>query len=89
MAGRVAAVEPNEVSKPVPKMEDTAGEDAKEDAFTENTMREYFAAQPKVTIKTQQDEWVQVNGYVFIVKGGERVEVPKGIAEELEHAGRI
>lgn len=61
----------------------------REDKFTENTMRDYYAAQPKVSIKTREDEWVQVNGYTFIIKKGERVDVPKDIADILEDAGRI
>jgi hypothetical protein len=59
------------------------------DVLTENYMRDYYAAQPKVSIKTRDDEWVQVNGYTFIIKGGMRVEVPKDIADILEEAGRI
>jgi|ABSQ01.1.fsa_nt_gi deoxycytidine triphosphate deaminase len=59
------------------------------DQVTEHTMRDYYAAQPKVSIKTREDEWVQVNGYTFIIKAGERVEVPKDIAAILEESGRI
>jgi hypothetical protein len=66
----------------------TSAED-RADKFTENTMRDYFAAQPKVSIRTREDEWVQVNGYTFIIKKGERVEVPKDIADILEESGRI
>ena len=63
--------------------------EVRDDRFTENTMREYFAGQKKVSIKTQKDEWVQVNGFTFIIKGGERVEVPEDIAKILDDAGRI
>jgi len=52
-------------------------------------MRDYFAAQPKVTIKCLEDERVQINGYVFIIKGGERVDVPKDVADLLEQSGKI
>ena len=52
-------------------------------------MREYFASQPKVSIKTREDQWVQVNGYTFIIKGGERVDVPEDVFKLLDEAGRI
>lgn len=73
----------------VPSLEDFTGTDAKEAVITENKMRQYFSSQPKVSIKTQEDQWVQVNGYTFIIKGGERVEVPRDIANILEESGRI
>ena len=57
--------------------------------FTEHTMRDYYAAQPRVSVRPLNDEWVQVNGYTFIIKGGERVEVPRDIADMLEESGRI
>ena len=66
----------------------TSAED-RQDKFTETTMRDYFAAQKKVSIKTREDEWVQVNGYTFIIKKGERVDVPEDIARMLDEAGRI
>lgn len=59
------------------------------DAFTEATMRDYYATQKRVSIKCANDEWVQVNGYTFIIKKGERVEVPSDIANILEESGRI
>ena len=77
-------VTPKAASVPKP----TSAED-RSDVLTENYMRDYYATQPKVTIKTRDDEWVQVNGYTFIIKGGVRVEVPKDIADILEEAGRI
>jgi hypothetical protein len=57
--------------------------------MTENYMRDYYAKQEKVSIKCADDQWVQVNGYTFIIKGGERVSVPKDIADLLEASGRI
>jgi hypothetical protein len=66
-----------------------SGKEAREDALAENKMRDYYASQPKVSIKTREDEWVQVNGYTFIIKAGERVDVPKDIADILEESGRI
>lgn len=77
-----------EVLKAAPSATPTSAE-AKADAFTQNTMRDHFAAQKKVSVKCQKDEWVQVNGYTFIIKGGERVEVPEQIAQILDEAGRI
>lgn len=65
------------------------GAEEREDKNTEYRMRDYFASRPKVSIKTREDEWVQVNGYTFIIKKGERVEVPVDIAELLEESGRI
>jgi hypothetical protein len=52
-------------------------------------MRDYYAKQPKVQVKCREDQWVQVNGYTFIIKGGEKVMVPKDIADVLEECGRI
>jgi len=48
-------------------------------------MKEYFAAQPKVSvyIPESQDEHVIVNGYAFHLKRGEQVEVPVDVAEIL------
>lgn len=57
--------------------------------MTENYMRDHYAKQEKVSIKCAEDQWVQVNGYTFIIKGGERVSVPKDIADILEASGRI
>jgi hypothetical protein len=65
------------------------GAEEREDKNTEHRMRDYFASQPKVSIKTREDEWVQVNGYTYIIKKGERVEVPVDIANLLEESGRI
>lgn len=52
-------------------------------------MKAHFASRPKVSIRTRNDEWVQVNGYTLIIKAGERVEVPDEIATLLEESGRI
>jgi hypothetical protein len=66
-----------------------SSKEAREDKRTEDTMRDYFASQKKVSVKTSKDEWVQVNGYTYIIKGGDRVDVPLDIATILEEAGRI
>jgi len=64
-------------------------EDAAKDKMTEEYMRDYYAKQEKVSVKCSEDQWVQVNGYTFIIKKGERVNVPKDIFEILDSAGRI
>lgn len=64
-------------------------DEAREDAFTEDTMRKYFAGQKKIPVKPRDDQFVQVNGYTFILKGGERCEVPEDIYNILDEAGRI
>lgn len=79
----------NPVTPKPPAADKPTSAEQKQDEFTEHTMRDYFASQPKVSIKTREDEWVQVNGYTFIIKKGERVDVPTDVAEMLEEAGRI
>lgn len=75
------------VNFPAPDTERVA--DSVEDAKSLDQMRKYFEGQPKVTIKTREQEWVQINGYTFIIQAGERVEVPEDVAKILEDAGRI
>jgi hypothetical protein len=70
-------------------LEEHRTEDEKAMKMTEDYMRRWFASRPKVTIKVPDDTWVQLNGYTFIVKGGERVAVPDEVANILEEAGRI
>jgi hypothetical protein len=79
----------NPVVVKAPTADKATSAEERQDKFTENTMREYFASRPKVTIKTREDEWVQVNGYTFIIQAGQRVEVPQDVADILEEAGRI
>lgn len=53
-------------------------------------MREHFAKQPKVQIRIRKedgDQTVQVNGYTFWIKAGEKVLVPEQIADILQEAG--
>jgi|WetSurMetagenome_2_1015567.scaffolds.fasta_scaffold152250_3 hypothetical protein len=64
-------------------------EDAKAVQMSIDYMRDYYAAQPKVMIKLPETTWFQKNGYTLIIKGGERVAVPQGVADELEEIGRI
>src|SRR5690242_4098724 len=55
-------------------------------------MRAHFAKQPKVRIrirKEEGDQTVQINGYTFWIKAGERVDVPEQVAQILEDAGLI
>jgi len=68
---------------------ETLPRDEAEDKKVFADMKAYFASRPKVSIKTREDEWVQINGYTFIIKGGERVEVPQDVADILEETGRI
>lgn len=77
-----------EVVSAAPQPKKVSAED-KEAAHTAENMRAYFASRPKVSVKTKEDEWVQVNAYTFIIKKGERVEVPDDIARILEESGRI
>ena len=72
-----------------PKIEDHATEDARADKMSEEFMRDYYSKQEKVSIKCSEDQWVQVNGYTFLIKKDMRVSVPKEIADLLEEAGRI
>lgn len=76
------------IPTPEPTPEYTS-EDAAKDKMTEEYMRNYYADQEKVSVKCAEDEWVQVNGYTFIIKKGERVMVPKDIFDILDAAGRI
>lgn len=66
-----------------------SAEEERQALAAHNRMRDYYAAQPKVSVKPREDQWVQVNDYTFIIKGGERVDVPKDIADILEESGRI
>jgi hypothetical protein len=50
-------------------------------------MREHFAAQRKVPVRLQEDQFVQVNGYSFAIKGKERVMVPEQIYDMLVESG--
>ena len=46
-------------------------------------------AQPKVRVRLHEDRQFVINGYTFIVKGGEPVNVPEQIAEMVEERFRI
>lgn len=52
--------------------------------------REYLEAQPKVSvfIPDTADEYVAINGYAYLLKRGEQVDVPKPIAELLHNKWR-
>lgn len=75
-------IEPEVADKPT-------GEEQRADQVEWDKLREHFASQPKVTIRVADDQFVQINGYTFIIKGGERVSVPQGVADILEQSGRI
>ena len=52
-------------------------------------MKQYFAKQPKETIRIRKDEgeqFVQINGYTFIIQAGVTVSVPRPVAEALRNA---
>ena len=65
------------------------GEEAKAERDMLDIMREHFASQPKMLVKTNADALVQINGYTFMVKAGEKVAVPEEIADMLEAGGYI
>lgn len=48
-----------------------------------------LAKQKKVTVKVQEDTYVAINGYGFLIQGKTKVQVPEQVAEILEEAGRI
>lgn len=52
-------------------------------------MRDHFAKQDKFPVRLQEDQWVQINGYTFIIKGGERVKVPEDVYNVLADAGLV
>lgn len=60
-----------------------------EDRDTHARMKAHFDAQPKRRIRTKNDEFVQVNGYTFLIKANEWVMVPEDIATILEDAGLV
>jgi deoxycytidine triphosphate deaminase len=60
-----------------------------EDRDTHARMKAHFDAQPKRRIRCKNDEFVQVNGYTFLIKANEWVMVPEDIAALLEDAGLI
>jgi hypothetical protein len=76
------------IPTPAPTPEYTS-EDARKDKMTEEFMRDYYSKQEKVSVKCSEDQWVQVNGYTFVIKKGERVMVPKDIFDILDAGGRI
>ena len=52
-------------------------------------MRDYFSKQPKETIrvpKEKGEQYVQVNGYTFVIAPGIPVKVPEQIADMLRTA---
>ena len=62
---------------------------------TKTKKSKLFPNEPLVTIKLpftrseKEDEWVCVNGKSMQIKRGEVVEVPKCIAEALEHKEKM
>lgn len=64
----------------------TAGQDDKDAQDMISYMRDYFAKQDKFPVRLKEDQWVQINGYTFIIKGGERVKVPEDVYNMLADA---
>ncbi len=54
-----------------------------------NKVRDQLRAEPKVRVRVQDDTFVGLNGYQFLIQKGQSVEVPQTIADILEQAGRI
>ena len=56
-----------------------------------NVMRDKYAKEKRVRVKVKNDGPVsaQVNGYTFLIRENEWVEVPESIAELLDAAGYI
>ena len=55
-------------------------------------MTEYFANQPKVTIRIRKElgeQWVQINSYAFRIQAGADVEVPIDVRNLLQEADII
>lgn len=53
-------------------------------------MKEHFAAQKKVRVRIRPEDgeqWVEVNGYTFLIQPGEWVKVPEQIHEMLVDKG--
>lgn len=54
-------------------------------------MKARFAGERRVPVKVHNDGpvFVQVNGYSFLIRENERVEVPESVARLLDEAGYI
>jgi predicted patatin/cPLA2 family phospholipase len=83
----------------MPKKKQQKMSEAQMDAVTRSTGDE-LAAQPRVKVKLYQvpdassdkplpDETVQINGYTYVIKRGEEVEVPESVHQVLRQAGRL
>ncbi len=73
--------------------------EAQMDAISRDT-GEALSAQPKKKVRLYQvpegstdrplpDETVQINGYTYVIKRGEEVEVPESVHAVLQEAGRL
>ena len=81
------AVDEVEVAKPRKPQREMSDAELQQDNISR--MRAYFETREKVEIKTREDERVQINDYVFMIKGGEKVKVPVDVRDLLEESGRI
>ena len=53
-------------------------------------MKAHFAAQKKVKVRIRPEDgeqWVQINGYTFLIQPGEWVKVPEQVYEALVNKG--
>jgi hypothetical protein len=82
MAGKAPSALVTEVPTPT-------GEEKQKELDMMDIMREHFAAQPKILVKTKTDALVQVNGYTFLIKANDKVAVPEEIGDMLEVGGYI
>lgn len=53
------------------------------------TQKAYFEAQPRVQVRLPNDEFVQINGFGFQIKGKENVSLPQDVVDLLIEAGRL
>lgn len=90
MAEAVQAPELVEAEAPAPKA-DPVTQSGDKERYENDLARitKSLMAQPKVSVKLQEDTYVGINGYPFLIKGKERVSVPQQVADILEEAGRI
>lgn len=82
------ASDPAEAKAPegVAKLE-LSGQERRQRQSQIDRMRDIFAAQKKVRVRLAEDARVQINGYTFLIKGRETVEVPESVATVLEESG--
>lgn len=83
------SVNTTKTEEPVDSAPSVSGAEKRERLSRLGQMKGIFNKMDKVSIRTQEDTRVQINGYVFKIKGKTRVMVPELVAEVLEQSGRI